>query len=32
MIVGQVGSGKSSMLQAILGEMTMTNGTIHWNK
>ena len=30
-IVGPVGSGKSSLLSAILGEMIKTNGTISIN-
>ncbi|XP_071784445.1 ATP-binding cassette sub-family C member 9-like isoform X2 [Asterias amurensis] len=31
MIVGQVGCGKSSLLSAILGEMTTMSGGVHWN-
>jgi ABC-type multidrug transport system fused ATPase/permease subunit len=30
MIVGRVGSGKSSLLSALLGEMTTASGTITW--
>ncbi|UJR13090.1 hypothetical protein I4U23_000114 [Adineta vaga] len=30
-IIGQVGSGKSSLLAAILGEMNLTNGELHLN-
>ncbi|XP_072027512.1 ATP-binding cassette sub-family C member 9-like [Amphiura filiformis] len=30
-IVGQVGAGKSSLLCALLGEMTTLDGTIQWN-
>lgn len=29
MIIGKVGSGKSSLLLTILGEMNVTSGTIH---
>ncbi|XP_033646525.1 ATP-binding cassette sub-family C member 9-like [Asterias rubens] len=32
MIVGQVGSGKSSLLSAILGEMTTMSGGVQWNE
>ena len=32
MVVGQVGSGKSSLLSAVLGEMTTLDGTIQWNR
>ncbi|XP_071490287.1 ATP-binding cassette sub-family C member 9-like [Diadema antillarum] len=32
MIVGQVGSGKSSLLSAILGEMTTLHGEVQWNR
>ncbi|XP_038067062.1 ATP-binding cassette sub-family C member 8-like isoform X2 [Patiria miniata] len=31
MVVGQVGSGKSSLLSAILGEMTTVSGRVQWN-
>ncbi|XP_038067451.1 ATP-binding cassette sub-family C member 9-like [Patiria miniata] len=32
MVVGQVGSGKSSLLSAILGEMTTVSGRVQWNR
>ncbi|XP_030838922.1 ATP-binding cassette sub-family C member 9 isoform X2 [Strongylocentrotus purpuratus] len=32
MIVGQVGSGKSSLLSAILGEMSTLHGEVRWNR
>ena len=32
MIVGPVGSGKSSLLSAMLGEMTDVSGSVNWNK
>lgn len=32
MIVGQVGSGKSSLLLAALGEMQRISGTVTWNR
>lgn len=32
MIVGQVGSGKSSLLLAALGEMQRVSGTLTWNR
>lgn len=32
MVVGQVGSGKSSLLLAMLGEMQCTKGTITWDR
>ncbi|XP_063952974.1 ATP-binding cassette sub-family C member 9-like [Lytechinus pictus] len=32
MIVGQVGSGKSSLLSAVLGEMTTLQGEVRWNR
>jgi ABC-type multidrug transport system fused ATPase/permease subunit len=32
MIVGRVGSGKSSLLSALLGEMTTASGTITWRE
>ncbi|XP_022081112.1 ATP-binding cassette sub-family C member 8-like isoform X2 [Acanthaster planci] len=32
MVVGQVGSGKSSLLSAILGEMTTVSGQVQWNR
>ncbi|CAH1800691.1 unnamed protein product [Owenia fusiformis] len=32
MIVGQVGSGKSSLLSALLGEMTTMGGTVTWSR
>lgn len=32
MIVGQVGSGKSSLLLAALGEMQRVSGTVVWNR
>ena len=32
MIVGRVGSGKSSLLSALLGEMTTVSGTFTWRE
>ena len=32
MIIGQVGSGKSSLLSAILGEMTTVSGDVQINR
>ncbi|XP_010764262.1 ATP-binding cassette sub-family C member 8-like [Notothenia coriiceps] len=32
MIVGQVGSGKSSLLLAALGEMQRVSGAVYWNR
>lgn len=32
MIVGQVGSGKSSIISAILGEMTTMSGSVLFNR
>lgn len=32
MIVGQVGSGKSSLLLAMLGEMQNIEGRVYWSK
>ncbi|XP_038066967.1 ATP-binding cassette sub-family C member 8-like [Patiria miniata] len=32
MIVGQVGSGKSSLLSALLGEMITASGGVQWNQ
>ncbi|XP_033647176.1 ATP-binding cassette sub-family C member 8-like [Asterias rubens] len=32
MVIGQVGSGKSSLLAAILGEMTTVSGGVQWNE
>ncbi|XP_071784449.1 ATP-binding cassette sub-family C member 8-like isoform X1 [Asterias amurensis] len=32
MVIGQVGSGKSSLLSAILGEMTTVSGGVQWNE
>ena len=31
-IVGAVGSGKSSLLSAILGEMLTVSGKVHWTR
>ena len=31
-IVGQVGAGKSSLLSALLGEMTTLDGMIQWRR
>ena len=32
MIIGSVGSGKSSLVSAILGEMTTLSGTVQYNE
>lgn len=32
MIVGQVGSGKSSLLSALLGEMITLSGAVEWSR
>ena len=32
MILGRIGSGKSSLLAAILGEMNIVNGSINFKK
>ena len=31
-IVGPVGSGKSSLLSAMLGEMMTVSGKVHWTR
>ena len=32
MIVGPVGAGKSSLLSAMMGEMTTISGNVQWNR